>query len=299
MANVAVQPQTRRKSAKTQRVREVLDVMTYAVRQKPLSGVGFILVGLMVVLAVISPWIAPYAPEEANPLAYLQPPSSSHWFGTDSSGMDIFSRVIVAPRVDITIGVCATSLALIIGAPLGVISGFVGGIVAEVISRTADILQSFPVFILAMALVAVTGPSILTIIVVLAFLTSPIYLRLMRTQTYALREAPFVEAANVVGNSKLRIVIRHILPLAVPPAICQLSVNVGFAILITAGLSFVGAGVRVPTPEWGSMISVGSTTIITGQWWTTLFPGLAIVVTVLGFSLVGDAVGIILDPRQR
>ena len=173
------------------------------------------------------------------------------------------------------------------------------GIGAEIISRTADILQSFPVFILAMALVAVTGPSPATIIVVLAFLTSPIYLRLMRTQTYALREAPFVEAARVIGNTRLKIVVKHILPLAVPPAIGQLSVNVGFAILITAGLSFVGAGVRVPTPEWGSMISVGSSTIMTGQWWTTLFPGLAIVVTVLGFSLVGDAVDIILDPRRR
>lgn len=299
MANAAVQTKSWRSSSKSSRLREALGVLAYAVRQKPLSGVGIILVGTVVVLAIISPWAAPYEPETANPLAYLQPPGPSHWLGTDSSGMDIFSRVIVAPRVDITIGVCATLLALMIGAPLGVVSGFVGGIVAEVISRTADILQSFPVFILAMALVAVTGPSVLTIIVVIAFLTSPIYLRLMRTQTYALREAPFVEAARVVGNSKLRIVTRHILPLAVPPAISQLSVNVGFAILITAGLSFVGAGVRVPTPEWGSMISVGSTTIVTGQWWTTLFPGLAIVVTVLGFSLVGDVVNIILDPRQR
>ena len=280
-------------------LREHLSVAAYALRQNPLSALGFLIVGVMVFLAIFSPWLTPYPPQKANPLAYLQPPSAAHWFGTDSSGMDIFSRVIAAPRMDITIGVCATLLALAIGAPLGVISGFFGGVGAEIISRTADILQSFPVFILAMALVAVTGPSPATIIVVIAFLTSPIYLRLMRTQTYALREAPFVEAARVIGNTKLKIVVKHILPLAVPPAIGQLSVNVGFAILITAGLSFVGAGVRVPTPEWGSMISVGSSTIMTGQWWTTLFPGLAIVVTVLGFSLVGDAVDIILDPRRR
>ena len=278
------------------RIRKMLSLLF---RRKPAGAVGLCAVLSIVAVAIISPWIVPYPPTDANPAAQLLPPSRSHWFGTDTSGMDVFSRVIAASRNDLTIGVAATLLALAIGTPLGIASGYYRGFVSEVISRGADILQAFPIFILAMALVALAGQKITNVILVIAFLTSPIYLRLMRGQTYALRGMPFVEAGIIVGNSPRRIIARYIFPMAFPPALTQVSVNVGIAILLTAGLSFVGAGVRVPTPEWGSMISIGAPQIITGQWWVAAFPGFAIVLTVLSFSLLGRAIEFLTDPHQR
>ncbi len=268
-------------------------------RRKPGGAVGLCAVLLIVVVAIISPWIVPYPPTDANPAAQLLPPSRAHWFGTDTSGMDVFSRVLAASRTDLTIGVAATLLALAIGTPLGIVSGYYRGWWTELISRGADILQAFPIFILAMALVALAGQAVTNVILVIAFLTSPIYLRLMRSQTYVLREMPFVEAGIIVGNPARRIIRRYIFPLAIPPALTQVSVNVGIAILLTAGLSFIGAGVRVPTPEWGSMISIGASQIITGQWWVAAFPGFAIVFTVLSFSLLGRAIEFLTNPRQR
>lgn len=279
--------------------RPILKRLVRLVRRRPAGALGLCAVLLIVIAAIVGPWIVPYGPTDPNPAAQLEPPSASHWFGTDISGMDVFSRVIAAARNDLTIGVTATLLALAIGTPLGVASGYFRGWHSEVISRGADILQAFPIFILAMALVALLGQKITNVILVIAFLTSPIYLRLMRGQTYALRQMPFVEAGIIVGNSPRRIISRYIFPMAIPPALTQVSVNVGIAILLTAGLSFVGAGVRVPTPEWGSMISVGAAEIITGQWWVAAFPGFAIVVTVLSFSLLGRAIEFLTDPRQR
>lgn len=281
------------------RLHQILRTLGRLFRRRPAGAIGLCAVLIIAILAIVGGWIVPYGPTDANPGAQLEPPSPSHWFGTDVSGMDVFSRVVAAARNDLAIGVAATLLALTIGAPLGIMSGYLRGWHSEVISRGADILQAFPIFILAMALVALLGQKITNVILVIAFLTSPIYLRLMRGQTYALRQMPFVEAGIVVGNAPRRIIARYIFPMAIPPALTQVSVNVGIAILLTAGLSFVGAGVRVPTPEWGSMISIGAAEIITGQWWVATFPGLAIVVTVLSFSLLGRAIEFLTDPRQR
>lgn len=282
-----------------ERFRQILRPLGRLFRRRPAGAIGLCAVVVIAIVAIIGLWLVPYGPTDANPAAQLEPPSPSHWFGTDISGMDIFSRVVAAARNDLTIGVAATLLALTIGAPLGIVSGYFRGWPSEVISRGADILQAFPIFILAMALVALLGTKITNVILVIAFLTSPIYLRLMRGQTYALRQMPFVEAGIVVGNPPRRIISRYIFPMAIPPALTQVSVNVGIAILLTAGLSFVGAGVRVPTPEWGSMISIGASEIITGQWWVAVFPGFAIVVTVLSFSLLGRAIEFLTDPRHR
>jgi peptide/nickel transport system permease protein len=274
-------------------------------RQHPVFALGYFLVLLIVTAALFAPLIAPYDPETANAAITLQPPSRSHLFGTDISGMDVFSRVIFSARIDLVIAVLGTLLSLAIGLPLGLIAGYFAGTrgvsswLSEGIMRVADVLQAFPVFVLAIALVAALGQSARNVILAIAFVNAPIYLRLLRTQALSLRERRFIDAARVAGSSERRIVFRHILPNGVAPAIIQASVNMGWAVLLTAGLSFVGAGVRVPTPEWGSMIAVGAQNMITGQWWPALFPGIAIALTVLGFALIGDSLELMLDPVRR
>jgi peptide/nickel transport system permease protein len=282
-----------------------LEFFLLVLRQHPVFAVGYVLIALIVALALLAPLVAPYDPETANADITLQSPSGSHLLGTDISGMDVFSRVIYSARIDLVIAVLGTLFSLAIGLPLGVLAGYFAGTrgfwswLAEGIMRVADVLQAFPVFVLAIALVAALGQSARNVILAIAFVNAPIYLRLLRTQALSLRERRFVDAARVSGSSELRIVFRHILPNAVAPAIIQASVNMGWAVLLTAGLSFVGAGVRVPTPEWGSMIAVGAQNMITGQWWPALFPGIAIALTVLGFALIGDSLELMLDPVRR
>jgi peptide/nickel transport system permease protein len=213
--------------------------------------------------------------------------------------MDIFSRVIAAYRVDLVIAVVASVISLGIGAMLGVISGYYRNFGSESIARLADAAQSFPLFVLAMALVAATGPSAVNIIIVLGVLNIPMFIRLVRTRTYSLRESSYIEAARALGMRDRRLIMRHLLPNASPPALIQFSVNVGWAILFTAGLSFVGAGVRTPTPEWGLMVAAGAPSVVTGQWWPALFPGIFIGLTVFAFALVGDALENLLDPTRR
>lgn len=282
-----------------------LELFLLVLRQHKLFALGYFLVASIVILALAAPLIAPFDPEEANAAITLASPSASHWLGTDISGMDIFSRIIYSGRIDLVIAVLGTCFSILIGGPLGLIAGYFSGArglwgwVSEIMMRVADVLQAFPVFVLAIALVAALGQSARNVILAIAFVNAPIYLRLLRTQALSLRERRFVDAARVAGNGELRIVFRHILPNAVAPAIIQASVNMGWSVLLTAGLSFVGAGVRVPTPEWGSMIAVGAQNMITGQWWPAVFPGIAIALTVLGFALIGDSLELMLDPVRR
>lgn len=268
-----------------------------------LFGLGVVCVTLF--LAIFGPLLAPYPPEQALVGEPLMPPNRQHWMGTDVSGLDIFSRVIAAPRIDITIALVSTTIAFVGGVLLGVISGFFAGQrglwhrIGEMIMRAADIVQAFPVFIFALALVGFRGPGTTNVILALAFLNIPFFLRLTRGAVLQVRERPFVEAARCAGNSELRTAFIHVLPNALTPALVNVSVTIGFSILLTAGLSFVGAGVPVPTPEWGSMISIGAQNMMTGQWWTALFPGLALGITILGYSLVGDGLRVYLDPMNR
>lgn len=255
----------------------------------PAGRVGTATLSIVLLLTVISPVLVPYDPVTASPRDILLPPGPSHWFGTDNVGMDIFSRVIFAPRVDLVIALASAILAVSIGVPLGVASGFYHGALTEWISRVADVVQTFPAFVLAMAVVAITGQNIWNVIFVIAALNGPIFMRLMRSQTYALRERLFIEAARCAGNHDWQILYRHLVPNAIGPAVAQLSITIGWAMLLTAGLGFVGAGVRVPTPEWGLMIAGGAQNMITGQWWIAFFPGVALGLTVLGFALLGDA----------
>jgi len=268
-------------------------------RTHPSFTIGLVIVLANLLLMIFGPILAPYDPFEANPAVVRQAPSAAHIFGTDLNGMDIFSRVIYAPRIDLTIALVGTAISLVIGILLGGYTGFWDNWFSTLIERVADLLQAFPPFVLAMALVAVTGQKIQNVIYVIAFLNIPIYLRLVRSNVISVRNCTYVEAAICVGGSKTRILFRHILPNVISSALTQASINIGWAILMTSGLSFIGAGVPVPTPEWGAMIAVGASTIIMGEWWSSMFPGLAIVIAALGFALVGDGLQVFFDPTKR
>lgn len=274
-------------------------------RTHPSYALGYVIVLLVVLAAVLAPWIAPFPPEQADPVAFLQPPGWPHLMGTDATGMDIFSRVLWAPRIDLSIAVLGTLLSALIGTTLGALVGYyqsvrgIGRIGAGFVMRAADVLQAFPVFVFAIALVAVFGQSIQSIVLAIAFVNAPIYLRLMRTQVMSIRTMRYVEAAWLAGLSDARIILRHIVPNAMAPILAQLSVNIGWSVLLTAALSFIGAGVKAPTPEWGSMIAMGYQNIVTGHWWPSIFPGLALAVTVFGFSLVGSSIEMLSDPARR
>ena len=269
-------------------------------KKHKLFTAGLIIILISIFLALFGTLIIPFNPMASIPGdSVLLPPSSTHFFGTDRSGMDVFSRVIAAYKIDLTIGMIATLIAWIIGTPMGVITGFFKGPWVDVILRIADIIQSFPAMVLGMAMVAISGQNITNVIWVMAVIYSPIYLRLVRSQTVGLRDSQFVLAARASGNTEFRIAMRHLLPNTMSIAIVQASVNIGATILLTSGLSFIGAGVRVPIPEWGSMISIGAPNIMTGEWWPAVFPGIFLTITVLGFAMFGTELRYIIDPTRR
>lgn len=261
--------------------------------------IGLTLLALQFIAIVFAPWIAPYSPENADPINALQEPSLVHFFGTDVSGMDIFSRVIFATRINLLISVTAVAIAFVIGVPIGLAIGYYKGWVSSLAMRLFDFIQSFPVFVLGMVLVSVMGQEIWNVAIVLAVLFTPVFARLIRAEVLSLRDRPFIAAARCSGATDSAIMFQHILPNALAPAIVQISISIGMAILLTAGLSFVGAGVRMPTPEWGLMVSNGAQQMILGIWWVALFPGLAIVFSVLTFALLGDAAKQMFDPQTR
>ena len=277
----------------------------HVVRVRPRFVIGYGIVVATLLAALLAPLVAPYSPIEANPAQFLQPPGWHHLFGTDAVGMDVFSRTVYAPRIDLTIAIAGTLISAVVGSVIGALVGYYSsgrGVrvwLAYGVMRAADVLQAFPVFVFAIALVASLGQSIQTVVLAIAFVNAPIYLRLMRSQVISIREMRYVEASLVAGLSDMRTIFRHIVPNAIGPVLAQLSVNVGWAILLTAGLSFVGAGVRAPTPEWGSMIAMGFQNVVTGQWWPSVFPGLALAVSVFGFSLVGLSIEVFADPVKR
>lgn len=272
-----------------------------------LMRIGVSIVTLVIFLAIFGPHIGPYDPTRTTIRIAVPPPGLTeipgllvawiggtldhppHWMGTDANGYDIFSRVIAAPRTDLKIALLANVLSLITGVSFGLVAGYWRNWGTELLVRVSDVLQSFPVFIMAMVLVALAGRSSTNIIIALAFVYTPIYLRLTRAEVLSQTSRGFVEAARAMGNSELSIAMRHVLPNSLTPALIQSSVTIGFAILLTAGLSFVGAGVRPPTPEWGLMISTGANQIVLGEWWPSVFPGLAISLTVFGFAVLGNA----------
>ena len=261
---------------------------------------------LILIIAAIGPFVAPYPPTFADPLQRLVSPNGAHPFGTDENGIDVLSRLIAAPRTDVLIAVIATTLSVVIGAPLGVVAGYFEGSdrramrwISEGTLRLLDVIQAFPVFILAMVLVAIRGTGPVNVVFAVAFVNFPVFLRLVRSEILSLREQPYAEAAVALGNSELGVGFKHLLPNAWPTVLVQVSVTIGFAVLLTAGLSFVGAGVSPPTPELGAMIASGAKFMIIGQWWVAMFPGLLLGLIVFTFAATGDIVGKLMEPGQR
>jgi peptide/nickel transport system permease protein len=263
-----------------------------------ITTVGLSFVLFFVLLGTFAPIIATHNPVVSEPASQLLPPSFQHFFGTDSGGRDVFSRVIFAARVDLLIAILAAISGMLIGTLLGAIIGYYGGIVDELGMRVVDGIQAFPVFILAMGVVAALGQSIPNLIIVIGFVQMAPYIRLVRGEVLTIREREFIEAAQCVGLSNTNILFRHVLPNCLAPVFVQVSASTSYAILAIAGLSFIGLGINPPTPEWGSMISSATDTIITGEWWVTLFPGLAIIFSVMGFNLIGDGLQDIIDPQR-
>jgi peptide/nickel transport system permease protein len=277
---------------------ERLRSFLYHITRSPLTLVGMGIVLCLVLTALFAPLIAPYDPFQIDPSNRLKPPSLEHWFGTDTAGRDMLSRVVFGTRISIRIGATVVFLSVISGSLLGLFSGYLGGIFDEVVMRITDVFFSIPYLILAMAITAALGPGLLNAMFSLSMVWWPIYARLIRGQVLQIRQAPYIEAVRGLGASRKRIVFRHILPNALTPVIVQASLDFGNAIMYAAALSFIGLGAQPPAPEWGAMISLARN-YLQDSWWFATFPGLAILVTVIGFNLLGDGIRDMTDPRLR
>jgi peptide/nickel transport system permease protein len=266
--------------------------------RSPLNVVAIVLIGTFALCALFAPLIAPYDPLDQALGSRLQPPSLEHWLGTDQLGRDIASRLLHGARISLVIGVVVVASAGIFGTLVGLVAGYAGGLVDEALMRLTEVFLAFPPLILAMAIAGALGPSLTNAIIAIAVVTWAVYARLARGQILSLRRREFVEAAQGIGASQPRIILRHLLPNAVAPLLVQASFDMGSAIIAAAGLSFIGFGAQPPTPEWGVMISEGRNFIST-QPWLSLFPGLAILLAVGSFNLLGDGLRDAFDPRLR
>ncbi|MGA3402577.1 MAG: ABC transporter permease [Acetobacteraceae bacterium] len=268
-------------------------------RRNPVSLAAVGTLAALVLIAALAPWIMPFGPDDTDPTAALFGPCWPHWFGTDVYGRDQFSRIIYAARVDLAVPLAATSAALAVGSFIGMISGYRGGWLDMLVMRAVDAVLAFPALVLAMGLAAALGSGTGNLILVIAITQVPTYLRLMRGEVLRAREMEYAEAALTVGNPTRRILFVHLLPNCIPPLIVQATLATGFALLTMATLSFLGLGIQPPASEWGEMTAEGASQMVTGEWWLFLFPGLAIMLAVLSFNLIGDALRDILDPRMR
>jgi peptide/nickel transport system permease protein len=263
-----------------------------------LNVLGLFLVALVVFAAILGPRLAPFPPDKVTLLDRLKPPSRHHLFGTDDLGRDLFSRVLAGARISLEVAAIILSISVAFGTLTGIVSGLVGGLVDEAIMRVTDLFLAFPALILAAAIAATLGPSLFHTVLALSTVYWPWYTRLARGQVLSLREREYVLAARVSGATRTRIVLRELLPNVMPIVIVQVSLDVGYAILFTSSLSFLGLGAQPPAPEWGAMMT-DARSFVQDFWWYPTFPGLALGLTVLGFNLVGDGLRDWLDPRLR
>lgn len=281
------------------RPRAALAEVAYLLRQNPITLLGLSIIGVIILMAIFAPLLAPYDPLATNPAKALAPPSQEHLMGTDEFGEDIWSRVLWGARIDLAIAFGAVGIALIIGCALGALAGFFGGWGDEVTMRAMDVLQAFPSFILAMGVVAALGPSIRNLIISVALINIAVYARLMRSRMLIVKASLYASAAAGAGNPRWRLLLVHLVPNCLSPIFVQSTLQAGWAILTAAGLSFIGLGVPVPEPEWGVMVAMGAPRITSGDWWVSFFPGLFIAITVMSANLIGDGLQDLLDPRRR
>lgn len=266
--------------------------------RNPVSLAGAVVLALVVIAAVLGPWLTPYDVNETDVAAALQGPGRHHWFGTDNLGRDLFSRVVIASRVSIEVALVSVGIALVVGVTVGLVAGYVGRATDAVLMRVVDVLFAFPVLLLALAIVAVLGPGLGSAMIAIGVVYTPIFARVARASTLSVRQEPYVRASRTMGTGNGYILWHHVLPNVSGPVIVQTSLSMAFAILSEAALSFLGLGVQPPHPSWGRMLYEAQGYL--GQaWWMSVFPGAAILVTTLAFNLVGDGLGQVLDPKRR
>jgi peptide/nickel transport system permease protein len=273
---------------------------TYIVfRQNPMSAIGLFLVVAMLLVALFGTALAPFDPNKTNARIRMQAPSAEHFFGTDSYGRDVFSRVLAGARIDFLVALASIGAAFALGTAIGAVAGYFKGITDSVLMRLMDIMQSFPPFILGMALAAALGPGVRNLIIVITVIMVPGFARMVRSRILSLREMQFIDAARTSSVPTWKIILVHLVPNSMGQITVNAALSISYAMLDAAGLSFIGLGVRPPQAEWGMMISEGMNNLLGGQWWVTVFPGLAIFVSVLGFNLLADGLRDIMDPRMR
>ncbi|KPG00108.1 peptide ABC transporter permease [Rhodopseudomonas sp. AAP120] len=285
--------------ARRSALRDLLAHTRYVLGDNRVTAFAFGLLVLIVFAALFGPYLVPFDPLASNTAQALKPPSATNWFGTDQLGRDIFSRVVVATRLDLFIAVASVVLVFLMGGLAGIAAGYFGGWTDRIVGRIADTIMAFPLFVLAMGIVAALGNTVQNIIIATAIVNFPLYARVARAEANVRRDAGFVMAARLSGNSEMRILLVHILPNIMPIMIVQMSLTMGYAILNAAGLSFIGLGVRPPTAEWGIMVAEGASFMVSGEWWIALFPGLALMIAVFCFNLLGDGLRDIFDPQRR
>lgn len=261
--------------------------------------IGGVIVGVLIAVAIFAPWIAPFDPvRDADLNNYLQPPGEPFRLGADLFGRDVYSRIVYGTRISLGIGAAVQASALTLGMTLGLLSGFYGGWIDNTIMRVAEVIFAFPGLLFAIAIMAVIGPSLYNVFLALGLVGWTSLARVVRGQVLAIKQQEYVDAAKVLGASNARIIVRHVLPNTVAPAIILVTLGIGGAILAEASLSFLGLGAQPPTPSWGSMLSTGRDYLLQAPW-LSIFPGLAIFVTVMGFNLLGDGLRDLLDPRMQ
>ncbi|MFG1945296.1 ABC transporter permease [Nonomuraea sp. NPDC048826] len=258
---------------------------------------GAVLIVLIALAAVLAPWLAPYPPDAVDPVNALRPPGDGHWFGTDAAGRDVFSRVLHGGRTSLFIAVAVLAVSATAGVLLGVVAGYAGGWVRDVIMRITDIFLAFPALLLSVALAIVLEPSVTTVIVAIAVTWWPWYARLSAATAASIATRPYVDAARCLGVPAIMIIVRHVLPNSLTPVLVQVSLDAGGVILTAAALSYLGLGAQEPTAEWGLMVEQGQT-LFTTNWWVVTFPGLAILLTAFAFNVLGEGLRNALDPRR-
>ncbi|WP_136525116.1 oligopeptide ABC transporter permease [Geomonas ferrireducens] len=259
---------------------------------------GLVIIAVLFLLSLAAALVTPYSPDTIDAWHVLLPPSADHWFGTDELGRDVFTRVVYGARVSLKVGFVAVGIAVVVGTVVGLFAGFYGGWIDSVLMRVVDIMLCFPTFFLILAVIAMLEPSIWYIMVIIGLTGWMGVARLVRAEVLSLKSRDFILAARVLGASDLRIIFRHVLPNALSPVLVSATLGVAGAILTESALSFLGIGVQPPTPSWGNILTSGKD-YIEFAWWLSLFPGLAILVTVLSYNLVGEGIRDALDPRRR
>lgn len=299
MASIDILPPPAPIAVTDERAESVWSKLRYYATAHPLGVVGALIMLVFLCAAVFAPLLTGYDPTATSPAVALKPPSAAHIFGADAMGRDIYARIVYGARISLAVGLGSTFLGSVFGVALGLASGYIGGWVDLIIQRIVDVLQAVPLLVLALVMAASLGPALDNTIVAIAIPLVPYTARVIRSNTLALREQPFVEAARAVGMSEFRIAVRHVLPNTIAPLIVIMTAQLGAAILTEASLSFLGLGVPEPHPSWGRMLSESAAEYVRTAPWLVIFPGVAISLAVFGTNLFGDALRDILDPRLR